>query len=88
MKTLTLQSGEALYIGGQTEIRILSKKSRRVKLGIVAPEDCEVWRSEVPLSDEDDSPHDLSCHSQIDFLGNQVFSSHLKRLLAIVFFRK
>lgn len=47
MLVLSRKKDESLMIGDQIELKILSVDGEQVKLGIVAPKDVKVYRSEV-----------------------------------------
>ncbi|WP_243299770.1 carbon storage regulator CsrA [Bacillus litorisediminis] len=47
MLVLTRKNGEAIQIGEDIEITILSVKNDQVKLGINAPKDIEIVRKEI-----------------------------------------
>jgi len=47
MLILTRKSGEAITIGQDIKITILSIQGRQVKIGISAPEKVEVYREEI-----------------------------------------
>ena len=52
MLVLTRKIGEAIQIGDQVSIEVLEVRGGRVRLGISAPSDVGVHRSELLLSDE------------------------------------
>ena len=47
MLVLSRKKDESIMIGDQIELKILSVDGEQVKLGIVAPKDVKVYRSEV-----------------------------------------
>lgn len=47
MLVLTRKNGEAIQIGDDIEITILSAKNDQVKIGINAPKDIEIVRKEI-----------------------------------------
>jgi len=47
MLVLSRKKDESIMIGDQIELKILSVDGDQVKLGIVAPKDVKVYRSEV-----------------------------------------
>ena len=47
MLILTRRIGEAIDIGDQIEVTVLSVKGKQVRLGIEAPEDVPVHREEI-----------------------------------------
>ncbi|MFT9598158.1 carbon storage regulator CsrA [Mesobacillus sp.] len=47
MLVLTRKKGESIKIGDDIEITIVSSKNDQVKIGIKAPKNIEVFRSEI-----------------------------------------
>ena len=47
MLILTRNQNESVIIDDEIRITVLSDKHGRVKLGIEAPEDVEIWREEI-----------------------------------------
>lgn len=47
MLVLTRKKGEAMYIGQGIEVTVLEIQGDRIKLGIEAPADIEIFRKEV-----------------------------------------
>jgi carbon storage regulator len=47
MLVLTRKNGESIKIGDDIEITIVSSKNDQVKIGIKAPKNVEIYRSEV-----------------------------------------
>lgn len=47
MLVLRRQAGESIHIGPDIEIRILTIGQTQVKIGVIAPRDVEVYRSEL-----------------------------------------
>jgi carbon storage regulator len=47
MLVLTRKNGESIKIGDDIEITIISSKNDQVKIGIKAPKNIEVFRSEI-----------------------------------------
>ena len=47
MLILTRKIGEAIYIGDDVEVRVLSVSGEQVRIGISAPKDIPVHRQEV-----------------------------------------
>lgn len=47
MLVLTRKTDESIMIGDQIEVKILSVEGDQVKVGIVAPKNVKVYRSEV-----------------------------------------
>jgi carbon storage regulator len=52
MLVIRRRAGESLLIGDNVEIQILDVSPTRVKLGIVAPQDVTILRSELKLTKE------------------------------------
>jgi carbon storage regulator len=52
MLVIRRRAGESLFIGDDVEIRILEMGTSQVKLGIEAPKDIKVLRSEVRETEE------------------------------------
>lgn len=50
MLVLTRKCGEEIEIGGGIQIKVLDTSGGRVRLGITAPRDIKVHRSEVVLT--------------------------------------
>ncbi|GAA0318786.1 carbon storage regulator CsrA [Bacillus carboniphilus] len=55
MLVLTRKSGEAIQIGGDIEISIVSVKGDQVKLGINAPKDVEILRKEIVVQIQEEN---------------------------------
>jgi len=49
MLALTRKKDEAIIIGGNIEIKILDIKGDKVRIGINAPNDVEIYREEIYL---------------------------------------
>lgn len=49
MLVLTRKTGEAIQIGDQIEVTVLSIKGDQIKIGINAPKNIEIHRKEVYL---------------------------------------
>lgn len=47
MLKLTRKKNECIIINGNIRVTVISDRHGRVKLGIEAPENIEVWREEV-----------------------------------------
>lgn len=47
MLALTRKINEAIIIGGDIEIRVVSIQGDKVKLGIKAPKECSIYREEI-----------------------------------------
>ena len=52
MLVIRRRAGESLLIGDNVEIQILELSPTRVKLGIVAPQNVTILRSEIKLTKE------------------------------------
>jgi carbon storage regulator len=52
MLILGRRIGESILIGDNVEVRVVDASSTRVKLGIVAPRDLQILRSEMRLAAE------------------------------------
>ncbi len=52
MLVLTRKKGEAIHIGNDVEVRVLSVQGNRVRLGIEAPAHIDVRRGELVLEVE------------------------------------
>ena len=50
MLVLTRKTGEAIQIGGEIEITVLSVHGDQIKLGINAPKHIEIHRKEIYVS--------------------------------------
>lgn len=55
MLVLTRKSGEAIQIGDDIEISIVSVKGDQVKLGINAPKDVEILRKEIVVQIQEEN---------------------------------
>lgn len=47
MLVLSRQSGESFHVGDHVEVRVLEVSAGQVKIGIVAPREIEIYRSEL-----------------------------------------
>ena len=47
MLVLQRRVGESICVGEEIEVRILSIRNRQVKIGVIAPKDVEIRRSEL-----------------------------------------
>lgn len=47
MLALTRKKDQAIIIGGDIEIKVLSIQGDKVKIGITAPKECSIYREEV-----------------------------------------
>ncbi len=55
MLVLTRKTGEAIQIGDDIEISVVSVKGDQVKLGINAPKNVEIHRKEIYLSIQEEN---------------------------------
>ncbi|MGF2617929.1 carbon storage regulator CsrA [Rossellomorea vietnamensis] len=55
MLVLTRKTGEAIKIGDDIEITVLSIKGDQIKLGIEAPKNIDIHRKEIYLSIQDEN---------------------------------
>jgi carbon storage regulator len=55
MLVLTRKTGEAIQVGDDTEITILSVKGDQIKLGINAPKNIEIHRKEIYVSIQEEN---------------------------------
>ncbi|MGD7023341.1 carbon storage regulator CsrA [Rossellomorea vietnamensis] len=55
MLVLTRKTGEAIKIGDDIEITVLSIKGDQIKLGIEAPKNIDIHRKEIYLSTQDEN---------------------------------
>ncbi|TYS15176.1 carbon storage regulator CsrA [Rossellomorea vietnamensis] len=55
MLVLTRKTGEAIKIGDDIEITVLSLKGDQIKLGIEAPKNIDIHRKEIYLSIQDEN---------------------------------
>jgi carbon storage regulator len=55
MLVLTRKTGEAIQIGEDIEISVVSVKGDQVKLGINAPKNVEIHRKEIYLSIQEEN---------------------------------
>ena len=60
MLVLSRKKDETIMIGDQIELKILSVDGDQVKLGIVAPKNVKVYRSEVYKSIQDQNKEALN----------------------------
>jgi carbon storage regulator len=47
MLVLSRKLGQTVYIGDEITVRVVEVKGGRVKIGIVAPEDVDIFRGEL-----------------------------------------
>ncbi|MEZ6132958.1 MAG: carbon storage regulator [Planctomycetaceae bacterium] len=52
MLVLTRKIGEEIVIDGSVRVRVIQCGNGRVRLGIVAPQDVRIMRSEIAFEDE------------------------------------
>jgi carbon storage regulator len=55
MLVLTRKTGEAIQIGDDIEITVLSVKGEQIKLGINAPKNVEIHRKEIYVSIQEEN---------------------------------
>jgi carbon storage regulator len=55
MLVLTRKTGEAIQIGDDIEITVLSVKGDQIKLGINAPKNIEIHRKEIYVSIQEEN---------------------------------
>ncbi len=55
MLVLTRKTGEAIQIGDDIEVTILSVKGDQIKLGINAPKNVEIHRKEIYVSIQEEN---------------------------------
>ncbi len=60
MLVLSRKKDESIMIGDQIELRILSVDGDQVKIGIVAPKNVKVYRSEVYKSIQEQNKESLN----------------------------
>lgn len=75
MLVLTRKKNEAIKIGNDIEITVLSINGDQVKLGIQAPKHIEIHRKEIYLSIQEENSE--ASHSSLDLL--QALSNQLKK---------
>ncbi|WP_226682070.1 carbon storage regulator CsrA [Sutcliffiella horikoshii] len=75
MLVLTRKKDEAIMIGDDIEITVLSINGDQVKLGIQAPKHIEIHRKEIYLSIQEEN--NAASHSSLDLL--QALSNQLKK---------
>ena len=56
MLVLTRKVGEEIEIGGILTVRIVAARNGRARIGIQAPREIAIRRSELPSSDPQDAP--------------------------------
>lgn len=52
----TLKVGQRIWIG-EAQLEVIAVEGASCRLGVVAPEEVEVWRGEVDYDEADDGPH-------------------------------
>ena len=55
MLVLSRDEGQSITIGDDIEITIIRSKEGQVRIGIEAPQDIQIWRSEVLEREADDA---------------------------------
>lgn len=74
MLVLSRKKDESIMIGDQIELKILSIDGDQVKLGIVAPKNIKVFRSEVYKSIQDQNKEALNVSkSLIEQISKKIF---------------
>ena len=63
MLVLSRKAGESIQIDGQIKITIVTVRGNRVKVGIEAPEEVRILRSELRDSRENTEDSDVECGS-------------------------
>lgn len=65
MLVLSRKIGEKILIDGDIELEVLEINGNRIRLGITAPQDCRVMRSEccfeLPAGSRKRSPERVAC---------------------------
>ncbi|UII55612.1 carbon storage regulator CsrA [Cytobacillus spongiae] len=75
MLVLTRKPNEAIKIGSDIEIKILSIDGEQIKIGINAPKEVEIHRKEIYLSIQEENAK--AAHTTIDILKK--FTTQLKK---------
>lgn len=65
MLVLSRKKDESIMIGDQIELKILSVEGDQVKLGIIAPKNIKVYRSEVYLSIQEQNKESLNISPEL-----------------------
>jgi carbon storage regulator len=73
MLALTRKKDEAIIIDGNIEIRILDVQGDKVRLGISAPKDVNIFREEVYAQ--------IKASNQAASVGNEAILETLKKLI-------
>lgn len=66
MLVLTRKVNEAIQIGDEIEIKVLSVSGDQIKIGIVAPKHVEIHRKEIYLSIQEEN--NKAANSPLDLL--------------------
>ncbi|MBB6453625.1 carbon storage regulator [Salirhabdus euzebyi] len=71
MLVLTRKTGESIHVGDEIEVKVLSIDGDQIKLGISAPKNVDIFRSEIYqlIQDENKNASQLS-KDVLDFLKN------------------
>ena len=57
MLVLSRRIGESIVIDGDIYIKVLDVKGDRIKLGIVAPKEVPIFRTEINVQEENQDVH-------------------------------
>ena len=57
MLVLSRRIGESIVIDGDIYIKVLDVKGDRIKLGIVAPKEVPIFRTEINMQEENQDVH-------------------------------
>jgi carbon storage regulator len=66
MLVLTRKTKQSIMIGDEIEVRVLSNDGTKVRLGIQAPSDVQVHRTEVYLAIQAQGPDGADSHERHD----------------------
>ena len=72
MLVLSRRVGESIYIDGDIRVEIVKVNGNRVKIGIEAPDEVRILRSE--LSDQPEIPADCHFHTSSRSRSNKLVS--------------
>lgn len=59
MLVLSRKAGESIDVGDDVKVTVISVKGRRVRLGIEAPGDVRILRTEVDVILDDEEPVEI-----------------------------
>lgn len=68
MLVLTRKNEESIMIGNDIEIKVLGIEDGKVKLGIVAPRNVEIYRKEIYIEIEEENKSASSTNFNLDDL--------------------